>query len=68
MLRAGFEAAEYVPQGPNEKLMNALEKVEDVLLLWLPAAVMGFVVASLTLKLVVFGIQSVCTRLRTCRG
>jgi hypothetical protein len=64
LLRAGFEAAEYVPLGPNEKLMGALEQVENVLLLWLPAAVMGFVVASLLLKLTILGVQSVCSRAR----
>lgn len=64
LLRAGFEAAEYVPLGPNEKLMGALEQVENVLLLWLPAAVMGFVVASLMLKLTILGVQSVCSRAR----
>jgi len=66
LLRAGFEAAEYIPVGPNETLMSALEQVENVLLLWLPAAVMGFVVASLTLKLCVLGVQSICVRISGC--
>lgn len=68
LLRAGFEAAEYLPIGPNEKLMYVLEHVENVLLLWLPAAVMYFVVASLLLKLTVIGVQSVCIRLRNVTG
>lgn len=68
LLRAGFEAAEYVPQGPNERLMYALEQVENVLLLWMPAAVMGFVVATLLLKLALLGVQSVCVRMQRCRG
>ena len=36
LLRAGFESAEYVPQGPNRFLMEVFEEIENLLLLWLP--------------------------------
>jgi len=38
LLRAGFEAAEYVPRGPNAYLMNVLEEVENLLMLWRAAS------------------------------
>jgi len=59
LVRAGFEAAEYVPRGPNASLMNVLEEVENCLMLWLPGAVMGFVVLLLTAKLVYLLVQSI---------
>lgn len=62
LLRAGFEAAEYVPRGPNAHLMNVLEEVENCLMLWLPGAVMGFVVLLLTAKLVYLAVQAVYAR------
>lgn len=104
LLRAGFEAAEYVPRGPNaylmncpshetisaqaarqnwpgsalrtvaeringEKsgrptryLMNVLEEVENCLMLWLPGAVMGFVVLLLTAKLVYLAVHAIYAR------
>ena len=66
LLRAGFEAAEYVPRGPNAYLMNVLEEVENLLMLWLPGAVMGFVVLLLTAKLVYLAVQTVYARCRSC--
>lgn len=51
LVRAGFEAAEYVPQGPNEFLMTVFEEMENVLMLWFPAAVMGVIILTLTVKL-----------------
>jgi len=62
LLRAGFEAAEYVPRGPDALLMNVLEEVENCLMLWLPGAVMGFVVLLLTAKLVYLAVQGVYAR------
>ena len=47
LVRAGFEAAEYTPQGPNEVLMYVFEEVEDVLMLWFPLGVMIIVFVSL---------------------
>ena len=66
LLRAGFEAAEYVPRGPNAYLMNVLEEVENLLMLWLPGAVMGFVVLLLTAKLIYWAVQAVYTRCCFC--
>ena len=51
LVRAGFEAAEYVPQGPNAVLMQVFEEVENGLMLWFPAFVMGLVIISVTVKL-----------------
>ena len=62
LLRAGFEAAEYVPQGPNEELMKILEQVENVLMLWLPGVVMGIVLLSLAIKIAMIG----CRKLASC--
>jgi len=70
LLRAGFEAAEYVPRGPNAYLMNVLEEVENCLMLWLPGAVMGFVVLLLTAKLIYLTVQAIYSRChfsRCCR-
>ena len=50
LVRAGFEAAEYTPQGPNEILMYVFEEVEDVLMLWFPLGVMIIVFVSLGVK------------------
>jgi len=66
LLRAGFEAAEYVPRGPNAYLMNVLEEVENCLMLWLPGAVMGFVVLLLTAKLIYLAVQAVYARCHCC--
>ncbi|ELU03572.1 hypothetical protein CAPTEDRAFT_185637 [Capitella teleta] len=52
LVRAGFEAAEYTPQGPNQILMKVFEELENVLMLWFPAVVMGLVFISLSVKLV----------------
>lgn len=51
LVRAGFEAAEYVPQGPNELLMKILDEIENCLMLWFPGVVMGFVILTLIVKL-----------------
>ena len=51
LVRAGFEAAEYTPQGPNKVLMNVFDHAENVLMLWFPAAIMGFAISSMTFKL-----------------
>ena len=54
LVRAGFEAAEYVPQGPNHALMQVFEEVENVLLLWFPAFVMALMIISVTVKLFLY--------------
>lgn len=63
LMRAGFEAAEYIPQGPNDTLMNVLEEIENVLMLWFPALVMCLVFISLTIK-IILAIKS-CTSSRS---
>ena len=35
-LRAAYESAEYVPEGPNFTLMKVLDQVENSLLIWIP--------------------------------
>ena len=52
LLRAGFESAEYVPQGPNRFLMEIFEEIENALLLWLPLAGMSLIALVMVLKLV----------------
>ncbi len=50
-MRAGFEAAEYEPQGPNASLIRILTEVENTLMLWFPMAVMCVVFAALFFKI-----------------
>lgn len=68
LVRAGFEAAEYVPQGPNELLMKVLEEVENCLMLWFPGVVMGFVILTLILKLGFLVAQDALAICRTIGG
>jgi hypothetical protein len=42
LVRAGFEAAEYTPTGPNAFLMKIFIQIENALLMWVPMAVMSF--------------------------
>ncbi len=51
LVRAGFEAAEYEPQGPNHTLMKVFQEVENTLMLWFPLAIMSCVFAALFFKL-----------------
>ena len=51
LVRAGFEAAEYIPQGPNSSLIKVLQEVEDCLMLWFPLAIFCIVVLALILKI-----------------
>lgn len=59
LVRAGFEAAEYVPHGPNATLMVVFEEIENVLMLWFPAAVMSLVLGSLGFKIVLLILKKV---------
>ena len=52
LVRAAFESAEYVPQGPNEQLMKVFDEIENTLVLWIPGAVMAFAILSLIVKLI----------------
>ena len=49
---AAFEAAEYIPKGPDMKLVNVLQEVENVLLLWFPLAIMIIILLALIFKIV----------------
>lgn len=59
LVRAAFEAAEYVPHGPNETLMKVFDEMENTLMLWVPGAVMGFVILSLCVKVVLLTIKNI---------
>ena len=50
LVRAGFEAAEYTPQGPNKLLVKVMEETENVFMLWLPLAIMVIVCIALVVK------------------
>ena len=54
LIRAAFEAAEYVPLGPNMTLISVFDEVEDVLMLWFPCAVFSFIFFCLVIKIVLF--------------
>ncbi|KAK2142873.1 hypothetical protein LSH36_902g01012 [Paralvinella palmiformis] len=54
LVRAGFEAAEYIPLGPNAVLMTVFEELENALMLWFPAAVMSIVLIALSIKVPLF--------------
>lgn len=43
LVRAGFEAAEYRPTGPNAYIMKVFAEIENTLLLWMPLAAIGIV-------------------------
>ena len=51
LVRAAFEAAEYIPRGPYEMLVKVFDHVENLLILWLPAAFLAMVVIALTARL-----------------
>jgi hypothetical protein len=62
LVRAGFEAAEYIPQGPNATLMTVFEELENALMLWFPAAVMSIVLVAMTIKVTLFAIGKCMAR------
>ena len=66
LLRASFQTAEYLPQGPSEQLMLVLEKVENCLTLWVPSVIMGIVAAILAAKLVVMGVRNIGVGMASC--
>ena len=51
LVRAGFEAAEYLPQGPDHLLMHVFDGVEHVLICWIPIAVLIIAVVALLVNL-----------------
>jgi len=44
LVRATFEAAEYEPIGPNAALLGIFDRIEDVLMIWLPLMVITMTV------------------------
>ncbi len=51
LVRAAFEAGEYVPMGPNVVILQVFEEVENVLLLWFPVCVLLLMIVSITVHL-----------------
>ena len=53
LVRAGFEAAEYTPSGPNTALMWGFTQVENALLLWAPLAILIIILVVLIVRVAV---------------
>ena len=60
LVRAGFEVAEYVPIGPNERLMWFMKSTENIMMLWFPASIMGLVFLGMLVK--IFFYYHVCVQ------
>ena len=60
LVRAGFEAAEYTPTGPNAALMNVFDEIENTLMVWFPTGVMSFVFLLLLFRLVMLVVKALC--------
>ena len=60
LVRAGFEAAEYVPLGPNRIIMQVLDEVDDVLMFWLPVSVVSVTLAGLGTVLAFVAVKATC--------
>ena len=52
-LRAAYESAEYVPEGPNFTLMKVFDQVENSLLIWIPIAGVIIILMVLVVRLCV---------------
>ena len=63
LLRASFEAAEYVPQGPNRLLMLFCEEIENFLVLWLPMVGMSLILIVLVVKFILLFMELMIKRL-----
>jgi len=50
--RAGFEAAEYTPTGPNATLIHVFSVIEHLLTLWLPLAIVAVIALLCLIRLV----------------
>jgi hypothetical protein len=50
LLKASFEAAEYIPKGPYKLLMQICAEIENSLVLWLPLAGVCFILLLIILK------------------
>ncbi|ELU03046.1 hypothetical protein CAPTEDRAFT_186776 [Capitella teleta] len=51
LVRAGFDSAEYLPQGPNIDLVYYMRETENVLMFWLPLCIMCGIFSILAIKL-----------------
>ena len=51
LMRAAFEAAEYMPMGPYMVLMEVCEELENTLVLWLPLAGISLIFLTVLAKL-----------------
>lgn len=60
LVRAGFEAAEYTPAGPNAYLMKVFDHIENVLLLWGPLCIMSCLVLMFIFRVVTLIVNSLC--------
>ena len=65
LVRAGFEAAEYTPTGPNAFLMNVFDEIENTLLLWFPLTVMCLVIILFIIRSKLLLIRSFYPRTKT---
>jgi len=50
--RAGFEAAEYTPTGPNATLAHVFSVIEHLLTLWLPLSIVAVIALLCLIRLV----------------
>lgn len=62
LVRAGFEAAEYTPTGPNASLMKIFDEIENTMMLWFPTGVMSFIVLLLLFRLFMLGTKTICNK------
>ena len=61
LVRAGFEAAEYTPTGPNAVLMKMFLDIENALILWLPFGVLSLLVVLLFFRIAVWLSERILT-------
>ena len=52
VFRAGFEAAEYTPSGPNATLVHVFSVIEHLLTLWLPLSIVAVIALLCLIRLV----------------
>jgi len=53
LVRAGFEAAEYVPRGPIRVLASIINETENVMLFWFPLCAMCVILVILSVKILI---------------
>ncbi|ELU14529.1 hypothetical protein CAPTEDRAFT_199481 [Capitella teleta] len=57
LVRAGFEAAEYRPTGPNAYIMKIFGEIENALLLWLPVCALALVALLFIIRVAACSLQ-----------